>query len=893
MRVSAPIVLCAFALSLAACTCGGGPPAGTPCTFDSECSGTDICGPAKICVPKPTCPDTACGEGQACVSGSCYARACANRTCGEGQVCAGGTCTDEQCVGKSCSGGGTCVRGGCYTRSCEIDTCTQAEVCVAQECIPKKCLGVTCAGDQRCAADGKCYDRGGAGGGPGTGPGPSMVPQATGGGSAGSGAGAGSSGAGTGGSGAGTGGSGAGTGGSGAGTGGSGAGTGGGSGAGTGGSGAGTGGSGAGTGGSGAGTGGSGAGTGGSGAGSGTLACQGRCGPTQVCVNNACIEARCIGVVCPMGLACAQGACVPASCGPNGGPCPAGQACGSTGACVETACATVTCPGGYRCSAGLCLPASADGGVPTYPDGGPAVIIGPDGGIIGVPGADGGLSRLPDGGAVGGPCLPWQCTEINCGNGLDDNLNGLTDCEDPSCGAQPCNDRNTCTYNETCQAGQCRAGTTLTCNTPPSGPCWQPTGSCQWNQTCLYSVNFAGTCPNAGDVCRPGGMCGPAPGMAFGWSPANVDPATLPRPPNGILELNGAASFNSTTLAFGGAWPTPRPLTAEVMTPTGPAVVLVFDSFYMNSTSSLRLTGNRPVILLAHTAIILSNAVIDASGRGTIPGAAGNLNCGTSAGGNGGTNNNTAAGAGGAGSFHSPGAPGGGGSTFTTGGTAGVSRTRMRFALVGGCPGGNGGGTQGGVGGAGGGAVQLVARFGILMDDSKILVNGAGGAGAGGSVTMTQGPGGGGGGGSGGTIVIQSPYVVATRSYVLSNGGGGGEGAGIIDLGFLFGGGRDGADGNVIPGFTSAPGGAGGSFNGGNGGSGGAMYGNPSAGLPGTSYLDSENSGLYEAGGGGGGGAAGAVLVDLITGTSGFTACEIQRVDTIFSPVRDLPQLCQ
>ena len=596
MRLQLPVVLSMVVLWLSSCSSCGAPPPGTPCTFDSECMGTDICGPAKICVAKPSCPDTACAADQACVSGSCYSRACANRSCGDGQVCAGGTCTDEQCVGKSCVGGGACVKGGCYVRTCEFDICTGTEVCVAQECISKKCLGVVCAGDQRCAADGKCYDRGGAGGGPGTGPGPGMVPQAQGGGTgAGNGAGAGT-GAGNG-TGAGTGagnGTGAGTGaGNGAGTGGSGAGTGG--------AGAGTGGAGAGTGGAGAGTGGAGAGTGGAGAGPGTMACQGRCSPTQVCINNTCTETRCIGVTCPMGQACAQGVCIPSSCGPNGAPCPNGQVCSQTGGCVATACATVNCPIGYGCAAGLCIPSLPDGGAPRLPDGGLGVVIGPDGGIIGVVGSDGGLSTLPDGGAIGGPCLPWQCSEVSCANGIDDNGNGLADCADPSCNAQACIDGNNCTYGETCQAGACRPATTLTCNSPPAGPCWQAQGTCQFNATCLYSPNFSGSCTNPNEVCRPDGSCGPAPGVQFGFTPANVDPAApnLGRPASGAVSISGGASFNSTSLAFAGGW-SGRPVVAEIMTPTGPAVVLAFDQFVMNVGSNLRVVGNRPVIFLAY-----------------------------------------------------------------------------------------------------------------------------------------------------------------------------------------------------------------------------------------------------------------------------------------------------
>ncbi len=622
------------------------------------------------------------------------------------------------------------------------------------------------------------------------------------------------------------------------------------------------------------------------------MACQGRCSPTQVCISNTCTETRCIGVTCPTGQACAQGGCVPSTCGVNGTPCPTGQACGPTGSCVPTACATVNCPTGYGCSAGLCIPSLPDGGAPRLPDGGLAVVIGPDGGIIGIVGPGGGVSTLPDGGAVGGPCLPWQCTEVSCANGIDDNGNGLADCADPSCNAQQCIDGNNCTYGDTCQAGACRAQTTLTCNTPPAGPCWQAQGSCQFNATCLYSPNFSGTCSNPNEVCRPDGSCGPRPGVQFGFTPANVDPTApnLGRPAEGTVTISGGATFNSTNLSFGGGW-AGRPLVAEIMTPSGPAVVLAFDQLLMNAGSNLRLVGNRPVIFLAYTGILLDNATIDASGYGTTPGPGGNLNCGASAGGNGSANSNTSAGAGGAGSFHTAGAVGGGGSTFGTGGAAGTIRARSRFALVGGCPGGNGGGGQGGVGGAGGGSVQLVARYGILMDDSRILVNGAGGAGAGGQ--GMAGPGGGGGGGSGGSIIIQGPYVVATRSVVVSNGGGGGEGAGIVDLGFLFGGGRNGENGNVMPGFLGAAGGGLGSFNGGNGGNGGATYATPGPGQPGTTYNDTVNNGFYEAGGGGGGGAAGAVLIDITTSTTiGFSSCVVTRDETVLSPARDVSPSC-
>jgi hypothetical protein len=40
--------------------------------------------------------------------------------------------------------------------------------------------------------------------------------------------------------------------------------------------------------------------------------------------------------------------------------------------------------------------------------------------------------------------------ETVCNDGVDDELDGLTDCEDPDCNQKPCNDGNGCTLSDTC-----------------------------------------------------------------------------------------------------------------------------------------------------------------------------------------------------------------------------------------------------------------------------------------------------------------------------------------------------------------------------------------------------------------------------------------------------------
>src|SRR5262249_9886399 len=153
-------------------------------------------------------------------------------------------------------------------------------------------------------------------------------------------------------------------------------------------------------------------------------------------------------------------------------------------------------PAGYGCQRGICIPQLADGGIPRLPDGGPAVIFGPDGGIIGVGGGPGGGPvRLPDGGVSGAPCRPGMCTEIACDNGLDDDNNGQNDCMDPSCSAQACMTTDPCARAPVCTSGACMASSTLTCNMPPPGECFQSAGTCTMGGLqCMYLGRTGASC---------------------------------------------------------------------------------------------------------------------------------------------------------------------------------------------------------------------------------------------------------------------------------------------------------------------------------------------------------------------------------------------------------------
>ncbi|MGM0558777.1 MAG: MopE-related protein [Myxococcota bacterium] len=50
----------------------------------------------------------------------------------------------------------------------------------------------------------------------------------------------------------------------------------------------------------------------------------------------------------------------------------------------------------------------------------------------------------------GTACVAGQCAEANCGNGDDDDNDGLYDCEDPDCNGRPCGD-GCCRGNGQCQ----------------------------------------------------------------------------------------------------------------------------------------------------------------------------------------------------------------------------------------------------------------------------------------------------------------------------------------------------------------------------------------------------------------------------------------------------------
>lgn len=263
------------------------------------------------------------------------------------------------------------------------------------------------------------------------------------------------------------------------------------------------------------------------------------------------------------------------------------------------------------------------------------------------------------------------------------------------------------------------------------------------------------------------------------------------------------------------------------------------------------VTGNRPLVLVASTAITVAGVLDVASHQNNQGPTFSSSECAPfkqtpddskqNQGGGGGAGGSftTQAGNGGQGDAGGPG-PGG-----TKNGQAAVASGTPTH-LRGGCAGQEGGGRGQMEAGAGGGgrAIYLISG-GTIVIAATGVINASGGGGSG-SKSST----GGSGGGSGGMIVLYSPAVSVVGAKLIANGGSGSGGA---DSPINQRGG-DGHDSNLLA-PTAAP--PGGSPNGGDG-------------YPATgNAMDGRGGNNNGGGGGGGGGAAGYIRSNLaLTGAT-------------------------
>lgn len=93
-----------------------------------------------------------------------------------------------------------------------------------------------------------------------------------------------------------------------------------------------------------------------------------------------------------------------------------------------------------------------------------------------------------------------------CDSQKDDDCDTLTDCDDPDCAAQACDDKDLCTFAESCQNGTCAGGVALACNSPP-GECFSSPGLCIPNQGCFYSVVPPGVACDDKNACTTSDTC--------------------------------------------------------------------------------------------------------------------------------------------------------------------------------------------------------------------------------------------------------------------------------------------------------------------------------------------------------------------------------------------------
>jgi hypothetical protein len=444
-------------------------------------------------------------------------------------------------------------------------------------------------------------------------------------------------------------------------------------------------------------------------------------------------------------------------------------------------------------------------------------------------------------GAGGLYCIGTMCKlpgmEVNCADGRDDDLNGLTDCADPACQDKTCAGNGDACKTFTCGGGTCNSAPVM-CTTP--GECEQPgSGMCQAG-SCSYTPLNGGSCAGGAGTCMNGTCTVGIPFTPSSGLPQTVPPAQA----GGMLTINCATTFDTDQLRFMNLC---SGQTAPPSWMVGSVAVLGMRGLTVTPNGSLTVQGSHALALLVFgdadiAGSITADAAFDAPG----PGAAPLSGCTVGRGGTGAMNTGSAGG--GAGHSWKGGLGGDGPQSSATGGAAGdVESDATLQPLRGGCPGGVGqapGSMTGAAGGAGGGALQLTVAGTLNITGALSAAGGGGRAG------LTHG-GGGGGGGSGGGILLEATTVTLNMgARILTNGGGGGGGADQTSLGM------DGENGGATE-VSIAAGGQAGGDNGGRGGDGATFGSNATDGDPGQS----DGSSGKDGGGGGGGGSTGRIVI--------------------------------
>jgi hypothetical protein len=233
------------------------------------------------------------------------------------------------------------------------------------------------------------------------------------------------------------------------------------------------------------------------------------------------LGARCVGVTCPgpgeddARTQCLNGACVDPRCDPSdpreAGLCCTGPGCGRTALCATDADCLAPACAEARCLEGACVAVDREGacGDAEYCDRSAAACLPLPGAPIADAGPPDAAPPLDDAGldAAPGP-LDAGCPAEVCGNGGDDDCDGLADCRDPDCVGVACDDADPCTHGDACTGaatGAACAGAPIVC---ASTECM--TRACNGTATCTETPRTGGCTDDGnactGDVCA-GGVC--------------------------------------------------------------------------------------------------------------------------------------------------------------------------------------------------------------------------------------------------------------------------------------------------------------------------------------------------------------------------------------------------
>ena len=255
-------------------------------------------------------------------------------------------------------------------------------------------------------------------------------------------------------------------------------------------------------------------------------------------------------VVCPASDQChAAGLCQPATGACTNPPSPNGTVCSDTDACTQTdTCQAGTCVGANpvtcmasdQCHvAGVCQPST---GLCSDP-----------------PAPEGTACNDADACTQNDTCQVGTCVGANpvtCMTSDQCHAAGVCQPSTGSCTNPPspngtaCNDTNTCTQNDTCQAGTCVGANPVTCMASDqchvAGVCQPATG------TCTNPPRPDGTTCNDGDVCTHTDVC--QAGTCSGGGPLVTEyPSGLVQPRSIVAGPDGSMWFVSPETAPGAA----------------------------------------------------------------------------------------------------------------------------------------------------------------------------------------------------------------------------------------------------------------------------------------------------------------------------------------------------